>query len=136
MYSVDINARLKFITVTFSGAVDIAERSCAWEEMTSAIDSFGNCRILLDFMAATVAADDFQTSRTFARRVTYFAGVEGRRVAYLCPPGAHVNKVVEVLVDARGLTIERFNDRVEALRWLLSDLPDQKPLQLALPRHA
>jgi hypothetical protein len=127
MYSIDTNARLRVITVTFSGLVDIGERSCALDEMEGAIQSIGNCRILLDFMAATVAADDFQISQAFARRLTDFAGAESRRVAYLCPHAAHVNKVVEMLVDARGLTVERFDDRVKALRWLFSDKPDQMP---------
>lgn len=127
MHSIDTNARLNLITVTYSGVVDIAERSHAWNEVAVAIETIGDCQVLLDFMAATVAADDFQVSQAFARRLVDFVGAKACRIAYLCPYDARVNKVVETLADARGLTLERFNDRVKALKWLLSDKPDQKP---------
>ena len=127
VYSIDTNDRLKLITVTYSGPVDIAERSRAWDVAAQAIDAMGTCRILLDFMAATVAADDFASSQAFARRLTDLVGAKGYRVAYLFPQGARVNRVVDMLTEARGLTLEKFNDRVEALRWLLSDRPDQRP---------
>ena len=128
MYSIDKNARSKLITVTYCGNVGIAERSCALDEVATAIEALGNSRILLDFMDAHVALDTFQASQTFSRRVTDLLGAKACRIAYLCPHDAHVNKVVETLVDARGVTFERFNDRAEALRWILSDQPDQKPL--------
>ena len=127
MYSIDTNDRMKLITVTYSGPVDIAERSRAWGVAAQAIEATGSCRILLDFMAASVTADDFPSSQAFARRLTDLVGAKGCRVAYLFPHGARVNRVVETLAEARGLTLEKFNDRVEALRWLLSDRPDQRP---------
>jgi hypothetical protein len=128
MYSIDKNARLKLITVTYSGNVGIAERSCALDEVATAIEVLGNSRIFLDFMDANVALDIFQASQTFARRVADLFGIRACRIAYLCPHDARVNKVVEMLAHARGLTFERFNDRVKALRWLLSDQPDQEPV--------
>lgn len=128
MYSIDTNDRLKLITLTYSGPVDIAERARAWDVAAQAIEAMGGCRIFLDFMAASVTADDFQSSRAFARRLTDIVGARPCRIAYLFPRGAHVNRVVETLAEARGLTFEKFNNRVEALRWLLSDQLDQCPL--------
>lgn len=127
VYSIDTNARLKLITVTYSGVVHVADRSSAFDEIAQAIEAIGTCRILLDFMEAIVAADDFQSSQAFARRTTDHAGAKACRIAYLCPHGAHVNKVIETLADARGLTLERFENRADALHWLLSDKPDQAP---------
>lgn len=128
MYSIDTNDRLGFITVTYSGPVDIAERTRAWDAATQAIEATGSCRILLDFMAAIVALDDFPSSQAFARRLTDLVGAKACRIAYLSARGARINRVVETLAEARGLSLEKFNDRVEALRWLLSDRPDQRPL--------
>lgn len=136
MYSIDTNARLKLVTVTFSGAVDIAERSSAWNDMAKTIEALGNCRILLDFQSASVKVDEFQVSQVFARQVTDFGRAKERRVAYLCRHGAHVNMVVETLANARGLALERFDDRAEAMGWLLSDRPDQAPPATTLPRGA
>ena len=127
MYSIDASERLKLITVTHSGVVDIAERARAWDEVATQLQAIGNCRILLDFMAASVATDDFHVSRAFASRLTRLGGALDCRIAYLSPPGAQVNIVFETLANARGLTFERFNERLKALTWLLSDRPDKEP---------
>jgi hypothetical protein len=128
MYSIDASTRSKMITVTYSGVVDIAERTRAWEEVSTHVQASGLTRILLDFTAASVAIDDFHVSRGFASQLTRPGGALSCRIAYLSPPGAQVNIVFENLASARGLTFERFNERLKALTWLLSDRPDQAPL--------
>src|SRR4249919_1719491 len=127
MYAIDANERLKLITVTYSGVVDIAERSRAWDDVSKQLQATGNCRILLDFMAASVATDDFHVSRAFASRLTNLGGALGCRIAYLSPPGAQVDIVFETLASARGLAFERFNERLTAWARLLSARPRPLP---------
>jgi hypothetical protein len=43
------------------------------------------------------------------------------RLACVSAPETGTNHVVDGLAVARGLTIEKFRDRAEALRWLMAD---------------
>jgi hypothetical protein len=125
LFKIDIDTELGMITIAYRGEVHVAERSRALDALSPTLDAMNECRILLDFMAAHVAFDSFEESRILAHRLSELVGGKACRVAYLAPPGEKVNVVVETLAFGHGLIFVRFFQREEAIRWLLSDEPEQ-----------
>ena len=127
VHVINTNERLQLIEVAYRGMVNVAERASAIDALVDRLGDRGFTRVLLDFTGATVAIEDFDASKVFARKLSDVIQFRSCRVAYLSLPGARVNRVVEALAAARGLAFESFDDRIEALQWLVSDALRMKP---------
>ena len=121
MYTTGKNEQFECVELVYRGLVHVDERSRSVDDVLRLLDQTGFHRVLADFTGAVSPIDDFASSAALARKMSDNAILHECRLACVSAPETGTNHVVDGLAVARGLTIEKFSDRAEAIRWLMAD---------------
>lgn len=121
MYTTGKNEQFECVELVYRGLVHVDERSRSVDDVLRLLDQIGFHRVLADFTGAVIPIDDFASSAALARKMSDNAILHECRLACVSAPETGTNHVVDGLAVARGLTIEKFSDRAEAIRWLMAD---------------
>jgi hypothetical protein len=121
MYSTGSDEEFALVELTYRGTVHVDERARSVDDVLDLLDATGFHRVLADFTDAVIPIDDFASSKALARKMSDNALLHACRLACVSAPETGTNHVVDGLAVARGLTIEKFRDRAEAIRWLMAD---------------
>ena len=116
-----INKSEEIIFVTYSGAIDLAERKQAVEEACMLIDS-SQPLILIDIrnVAVEMSINELQE---FAAFLASRDKLKGAKVAVLrSQDRAHPNLFLESFAYAEGFTMVPFNDLQKSKNWLLGHI--------------
>lgn len=127
-YEVEVNHYMGVVVVTLWGTVSVRERGQALDAVLDRLEDGRQYRILVDLIGAYAAQDSYEDSSAFARRLAHERRLRQCRLAYLYPPRARINHVVERLCAARQLRFRKFEVITEALDWLLAPPPRLRPL--------
>lgn len=121
MYSTGKNEQFELVELAYRGMVHVGERARSVDDVLLLLDETGFHRVLADFTDAVIPVDDFASSAALARKMSDNVLLHQCRLACVSAPETGTNHVVDGLAVARGLTIEKFRDRPEAIRWLMAD---------------
>jgi hypothetical protein len=121
MYTTGKNPQLEIVELAYRGMVHVDERARSVDDVLRLLDATGFHRVLADFTHAVIPVDDFASSAALARKMSDNPQLHECRLACVSAPETGTNHVVDGLAVARGLTIEKFRDRAEAIRWLMAD---------------
>jgi len=121
MYTTGKNEQFEIIELRYRGIVHVDERSRSVDGVLRLLDETGFHRVLADFTDAVIPVDDFASSAALAKKMSDNVVLLECRLACVSAPETGTNHVVDGLAVARGLTIEKFRDRAEAIRWLMAD---------------
>jgi hypothetical protein len=121
MYTTGKNEQFELVELAYRGIVHVDERARSVDDVLRLLDETGFHRVLADFTDAVVPVDDFASSAALARKMSDNVMLHECRLACVSAPKTGTNHVVDGLAVARGLTIEKFRDRAEAIRWLMAD---------------
>jgi hypothetical protein len=120
MYTTGKNEQFELVELAYRGVVHVDERARSVDDVLRLLDETGFHRVLADFTDAVIPADDFASSAALARKMANNVMLHECRLACVSAPETGTNHVVDGLAVARGLTIEKFRDRAEAIRWLMA----------------
>ena len=121
MYTTGKNEQFECVELAYRGSVHVDERARSVDEVLRLLDETGFHRVLADFTDAVIPIDDFASSAALAKKMSDNVVLHECRLACVSAPETGTNPVVDGLAVARGLTIEKFRDRAEAIRWLMAD---------------
>ena len=121
MYTTGKNEQFECVELVYRGLVHVDERARSVDDVLRLLDETGFHRVLADFTDAVIPVDDFASSAALARKMSDNSLLHECRLACVSTPETGTNHVVDGLAVARGLTIEKFRDRAEAIRWLMAD---------------
>jgi hypothetical protein len=121
MYTTGKNDQFECIELVYRGLVHVEERARSVDDVLRLLDETGFHRVLADFTDAVIPIDDFTSSAALAKKMSDNVMLHECRLACVSAPETGANHVVDRLAVARGLTIEKFTGRAEAIRWLMAD---------------
>jgi hypothetical protein len=121
MYTTGTDEQLALVELSYRGTVHVDERARSVDDVLDLLDATGFHRVLADFTDAVIPIDDFASSKALARKMSDNALLHACRLACVSAPETGTNHVVDGLAVARGLTIEKFRDRADAIQWLVAD---------------
>jgi hypothetical protein len=121
MYTTGTDEQLALVELSYRGTVHVDERARSVDDVLDLLDATGFHRVLADFTDAVIPIDDFASSKALARKMSDNALLHACRLACVSAPETGTNHVVDGLAVARGLTIEKFRDRADAIQWLMAD---------------
>ena len=121
MYTTGKNDQFKCIELVYRGLAHVEERARSVDDVLRLLDETGFHRVLADFTDAVIPIDDFTSSAALAKKMSDNVMLHECRLACVSAPETGANHVVDRLAVARGLTIEKFTGRAEAIRWLMAD---------------
>jgi hypothetical protein len=121
MYTTGKNEQFECVELTYRGLVHVDERARSVDDVLRLLDETGFHRVLANFTDAVIPIDDFASSAALAKKMSENVMLHECRLACVSAPETGTNHVVDGLAVARGLTIEKFRDRAEAIRWLMAD---------------
>jgi hypothetical protein len=121
MYTTGTDEQLALVELSYRGTVHVGERARSVDDVLDLLDATGFHRVLADFTDAVIPIDDFASSKALARKMSDNALLHACRLACVSAPETGTNHVVDGLAVARGLTIEKFRDRADAIQWLMAD---------------
>jgi hypothetical protein len=122
-YTMQLDTARGMLDLRYHGIVSVAQRLQAADEAVPLLRQSGVRRILIDLMQVTGSPDTIDDIRGFVARITGEPLFRQSRTAFIAPPVAYSNHLVEVLADAHHYPFSRFTDRDAGIRWLLSDAP-------------
>ncbi|MDB6163902.1 MAG: hypothetical protein JWL98_1334, partial [Xanthomonadaceae bacterium] len=116
------------IVIRFEGAITIADREQAMNQVAGSFNHPATIRVLIDLTQGTAVRASLDETNRFASKVASTYRVLNGRIAYLCKSSDPDPASVEGIAAAKGYFYERFTSEASAIRWLETGLNIDSPL--------
>lgn len=116
-YQLHANLKSGYVQLTYSGTIDLAERTKAKAGVFATCFEHNLHRALVDLRSSDIRMSESEIVK-FASSFKDKKQPEGYRLAAVIPPENQTENLVEIIISIDGIDVKYFYDFDEAIIWL------------------